>query len=302
LNVTVSVSDGSASSPDFNIVVTVVSTKAANIPPIIEGQKVISITQGTTTTLQLSQLVVKDPDNNYPVDFTLKVSPGANYTLNGTTIKPAASFVSGTLSVGVRVNDGTDDSNLFEVKIQVNPISATPSINGQRELTMMEDSTITITLADLIVTDADNPGYPNGFTLRILGNSEGVYQASGTTVRPSPDRTGFIEVGVTVSDGVNTSSAFRLAIFVNPVNDAPRITQLETTSVAYEPGKEPAELFKRLVLSDVDNDNLSMAEIGFRQPNYSARNDELLFDFDTTKIRVIRDPAGALFLIGYASS
>ena len=301
LNVTVSVSDGSASSPDFNIVVTVVSTKAANVPPTIEGQKVISITQGTTTTLQLSQLVVKDPDNNYPVDFTLKVSPGANYTLNGTTIKPAASFVSGTLSVGVRVNDGTDDSNLFEVKIQVNPISATPSINGQRELTMMEDSTITITLADLIVTDADNPGYPNGFTLRILGNSEGVYQASGTTVRPSPDRTGFIEVGVTVSDGVNTSSAFRLAIFVNPVNDAPRITQLETTSVAYEPGKEPVELFKRLVLSDVDNDNLSMAEIGFRQPNYSARNDELLFDFDTTKIRVIRDPAGALFLIGYAS-
>jgi len=300
LNVTVSVSDGSASSPDFTLVVTVVSTQK-NVPPIIEGQKTISITQGTTLTLQLSQLVVKDPDNNYPVGFTLKVSPGANYTLNGTTIRPAASFVSGTLLVGVRVNDGTDDSNLFEVKIQVNPISATPSINGQRELTMMEDSTITITLADLIVTDADNPDYPNGFTLRVLGDSEGVYQAIGTTVRPSPDLTGFIEVGVTVSDGVNTSTAFRVAIFVNPVNDAPRITQLETTAVAYEPGKEPAELFRRLVLSDVDNDNLSMAEIGFGPENHSPRNDELLFDFDTTKIRVIRDPAGALFLIGYAT-
>ena len=156
---------------------------------------------------------MKDPDNDYPVDFTLKVSPGANYTLNGTTITPAASFVSGTLSVGVRVNDGTDDSNLFEVKIQVNPISATPSINGQRELTMMEDSTITITLADLIVTDADNPGYPNGFTLKVLGDSEGVYQASGTTVRPSPDLNGFIEVGVTVSDGVNTSDCIQVGNF-----------------------------------------------------------------------------------------
>ena len=300
LNVTVSVSDGSASSPDFNIVVTVVSTQT-NVPPTIEGQRAISITQGTTLTLQLSQLVVKDPDNDYPVGFTLKVSPGANYTLNGTTITPAASFVSGTLSVGVRVNDGTDDSNLFSVKIQVNPISATPNINGQRELTMMEDSTITITLADLIVSDADNPGYPNGFTLKVLDDGEGVYQANGPTVRPSPDLNGFIEVGVTVSDGVNTSNAFKLAIFVNPVNDAPRITQLETTSVAYEPGKEPAELFRRLVLSDVDNDNLSMAEIGFRPANHSPINDELLFDFDTTKIRVIRDPAGALFLIGYAT-
>ena len=33
LNVTVSVSDGSASSPDFNLVVTVVSTQT-NVPPI----------------------------------------------------------------------------------------------------------------------------------------------------------------------------------------------------------------------------------------------------------------------------
>ncbi len=227
LNVTVSVSDGSASSPDFIVVVTVVPTQT-NVPPSIVGQKAISITQGATLSLQLSQLVVDDPDDDYPVGFTLKVSPGANYTVNGTTIKPAASFVSGTLSVGVRVNDGTDDSNLFEVKIQVNPISATPRIDGQRELTMMEDSTITITLADLIVSDADNPGYPNGFTLRVLGNNEGVYMANGATVRPSPDLNGFIEVGVTVSDGVNTSAEFRLAIFVNPVNDAPRITQLET--------------------------------------------------------------------------
>jgi len=300
LNVTVSVSDGSASSPDFILEVTVRSTKT-NVPPQIVGQKAISITQSTAVTLQLSHLVVEDPDNAYPVGFSIKVSPGANYTLNGATITPASSFVSGTLSVGVRVNDGTDDSNLFQVKIQVAPISATPRINGQSELTMMEDSIITITLADLIVTDADNPGYPKGFTLKVLGDSEGVYQASGATVRPAPDLNGFIEVGVTVSDGVNTSEEFRLAIFVNPVNDAPRITQLETTPLTYEPGTDPAELFRRLVLADVDNEYLSMAEIGFRPTNFSARNDEILFDFDTTKIRVIRDPKGILFLIGYAT-
>jgi gliding motility-associated-like protein len=300
LTVVVSVSDGSANSPDFNLEVTVVSTKT-NVAPQIVAQKAISITQGTAVMLQFSHLVVEDPDNDYPVGFSIKISPGANYTANGTTITPAPSFLSGTLSVGVRVNDGTDDSNLYQVKIQVAPISATPRINGQRELTMMEDSTITIALSDLIVTDADNTGYPNGFTLKVLGDSEGVYQANGANVTPAPDLNGFIEVGITVSDGVNTSEEFRLAILVTPVNDAPRITQLETTPVAYEPGKEPAELFRRLVLADVDNDYLSMAEIGFRPSNFSARNDEILYDFDTTKIRAIYDPKGILFLIGYAT-
>ncbi|HEX6889403.1 MAG TPA: tandem-95 repeat protein, partial [Chryseolinea sp.] len=300
LTVVVSVNDGTANSPDFNLEVTVVSTKK-NVAPQIVGQKAISITQNTAVTLQLSQLVVEDPDNEYPIGFNIKVSPGANYTVNGTTITPASNFVSGTLSVGVRVNDGTDDSNLYQVKIQVTPISATPRINGQRELTMMEDSTITVTLADLIVTDADNPDYPTGFTLKILSDSEGVYTVNGTSVTPAPDLNGFIDVGVTVSDGVNTSEEFRLAILVTPVNDAPRITQLDTSPVAYEPGKEPAELFRRLVLQDVDNEYLSMAEVGFRPSNFSARNDELLFDFDTTKIRVIHDPNGILFLIGYAT-
>ncbi len=88
---------------------------------------------------------------------------------------------------------------------------------------------------------------------------------------------------------------------VNPVNDPPKITLLETAALPFEPGTEPTEIFRRLVLTDVDNDHLGMAEIGFRQGNFNPRNDEILFDFDTTQIRVIRDPGGTLFLIGYAT-
>ena len=302
LNVVVTVSDGKATSPPFSLRVEV-NSGATNVAPSIIGQKAISITQNTSVTLQLFHLIVEDPDpdDEFPGDFTLKVSPGANYTLTGTTVKPAASFVSGTLSVGVRVNDGTDDSQLFEVKIQVTPISAKPKIIGQRELAMMEDSTYTITLSDLIVTDSDNTDYPKGFTLKVLGDGEGVYQTSGASITPAADLNGFIEVGVTVSDGANTSDEFRLAILVNPVNDAPKITLLETSALPFEPGKDPVDIFNRMVLSDVDNDYLGMAEVGFRSTNYNPRNDEILFDFDTTAIRVIRDPGGTLFLIGYAT-
>ena len=137
LNVTVSVNDGTASSPDFNVQVEIITTKT-NVAPTIVGQKAISITQNTSITLQLFHLVVNDPDNEFPAGFSLKVFPGTNYTVTGTKVTPAAGFVNGTLSVGVRVNDGSDDSQLFELKIQVTPISATPRINGQKELSVVE--------------------------------------------------------------------------------------------------------------------------------------------------------------------
>jgi gliding motility-associated-like protein len=300
LNVTVSVSDGTTSSPNFNVQVEIITTKT-NVAPTIVGQKAISITQNTSVTLQLFHLEVSDPDNQFPAGFSLKVFPGANYTVSGTKVTPKAGFVNGILSVGVKVNDGSDDSQLFELKIQVTPISATPRINGQKELTVMEDNVITITLSDLIVTDADNPNYPAGFTLRVAAGGEGVYSANGNTVRPASNFNGFMEVGVTVNDGLNTSAEFRLAILVTPVNDAPLITLLEASPLSFEPGNEPAEVFRRLVLADVDNEYLSMAEIGFREPNHSPQHDELLLDYENPKIRAVQDSAGILFLIGTAT-
>jgi gliding motility-associated-like protein len=300
LNVLVTVTDGVATSPPFTLGIDVRSAQT-NVAPIIVGQRTISLTQGTPLTIQLFHLVVEDPDNEYPADFTLKIFPGTNYSVNGNRITPAPGFVGGTLSVGAKVNDGTDESPLFNIKINVIPISATPVINGQRDLTMTEDSTLTIELADLVVTDVDNPDYPRGFTLKVLNDNKAGYTTSGNTIRPSADLNGYIEVGVTVSDGKNTSEKFGVVIFVEPVNDAPRITLLDASPLAFEPGNEPAEIFSRLVLADVDNEFLSMAEIGIRQPNFSPTNDQILFDFDSTKLRPIRDQSGILFLVGFAT-
>lgn len=300
LNVTVSVNDGTTSSPDFNLQVAIIATKT-NVPPTIVGQKAISITQNTSITVELFHLEVNDPDNTFPAGFSLKVFPGTNYTVTGTKVTPVAGFVNGTLQVGVQVNDGQDDSPLFQLKVQVTPISATPRINGQKELVVLEDYPITIYLSDLFVTDEDNPNYPQGFSLSVKSGSQGTYTANGNTVTPAPNLNGFIEVGVTVSDGVNTSDEFKLAILVSPVNDAPVITLVETSPIPFEPGKEPAEVLKRMELADVDNVNLSMAEIGFREASHSLKNDELLFEYVNPKIKAIRDSAGVLFLIGNAT-
>jgi gliding motility-associated-like protein len=300
LTVSVSVSDGSAESDNYQLKINVAPV-VENKPPVITGQKTISIVQNSALTIHLSHLIVSDPDNKYPTGFTLKVLPGDNYSVEGTTIRPLPTFSNNTLSVGVVVNDGTDDSAPYDLKIQVVPSSSTPIINGQKELVIQEDSSIVILLSHLEVTDADNPAYPKGFSLILLPANNDMYTVSGSTIRPASNLNGFIEVGVKVSDGVNTSNEFKVSILVTPVNDPPEIINFTNTELAYEPGSEPITLFDALDLNDVDNDHLSMAEIGFRQNNYSAINDELLLASDSAKIKAIYDPAGILFLVGYAT-
>ena len=166
---------------------------------------------------------------------------------------------------------------------------------------MTEDSSMVITLSHLEVTDTDNPNYPKGFSLKVLpGTKNASYAVSGNTIIPALNFNGFLEVGVTVSDGVNQSGEFKLSILVTPVNDAPEIINLETTPLVYEPGSEPINFTQTVDLIDVDSDHLSMAEIGFRPTNYSAVNDELIINTDSSSIKAIYDPEGILFLVGYA--
>ena len=299
LNVNLSVHDGSGESPVYTLKINVAEVK--NIVPVITGQKNISIVENTPLQIVLSHLTVVDPDNRYPADFTLQVFAGDNYTVNKTTITPLPSFKKGILSVKVTVNDGKAESAQFLLKVEVTPLNVTPKITGQNELTMLEDSTIEISLTQLQVSDADNAGYPKGFSLIVLppGKSD-VYTVNGTTIRPATNKNGFIEVGVKVSDGKNISDEFRLSILVTPINDAPEIISFDSAKLTYEPGTDPVNIFETLDLVDVDNDHLSMAEIGFRAPNYQLDRDVLAMTSDSTKIKAIYDPAGILFLVGYA--
>ena len=93
---------------------------------------------------------------------------------------------------------------------------------------------------------------------------------------------------------------FRLSILVTPVNDPPEIIVFDTARLKYEPDTDPINVLETLDLRDVDNENLSMAEIGFRLPNYSPENDALVMTSDSTTIKAIFDPAGILFLVGNA--
>jgi gliding motility-associated-like protein len=216
LSVPVIVNDGTSDSAPFNLQVAV---QNQNDAPEITGQVPLSISENSPFTLALSHLTVSDPDND-PATLTVSVMGGENYSVSGTTITPASGF-NGDLTVGVFVNDGAENSNIFYLTISVNPVNDPPVITGQTDLTVSEDNALTFTLQNLVVSDPDND-FPAGFTLIVQPGAD--YSTAGTTVTPSANFNGTLSVSVVVNDGMSDSAPFPVQISVLPVNDAPVIT------------------------------------------------------------------------------
>ena len=116
LVVPVTVNDGYENSPSYDLVITVT---AINDAPVISGQKTLITEMESSITIDLDDLIVEDPDDSFPHDFTLELFDGDHYNrsgANGFIITPEDDFF-GHFSVPARVNDGADESNLYQLKV-----------------------------------------------------------------------------------------------------------------------------------------------------------------------------------------
>lgn len=217
LSVGVQVNDGTTES---NIFAATVSVSAVNDPPMITGSNPVSGTEDTSIPIQLSNLIVTDTDNTYPTGFTFTILPGANYTVSGASIVPAANF-SGTLSVGIYVNDGFSNSNTFQLPVTVAPVNDAPLITSQLPITIAEDQAVVLDFSHLVVSDPDN-SYPTGFILSLFTGTN--YTLSGNTIIPNPNFKGTLSVPVQVNDSQLNSNLFQLQVTVSEINDTPVIT------------------------------------------------------------------------------
>jgi gliding motility-associated-like protein len=224
LSVPVQVSDGQLSSNVFQIQVIV---SDVNDTPVITGQTPVSTSEDTPVSISLSNLMVLDPDNNYPTGFTLAIGSGANYSVLGASITPSQDF-NGTLNIPVTVNDGGSTSAPFNFQIQVGDANDPPLIIAQTPLNTNEETAIVLALTNLSVTDPDNP-YPTGFTLTVAPGEN--YTFENLVVVPVPNFIGTLTVPVRVNDGVNNSPNFNLSIQVNPINDAPSFDAIANQTV-----------------------------------------------------------------------
>lgn len=296
LVVEVTVNDGDDNSNKYKLQITVIPV---NDRPVITGNSSLSVDEGTSVSLNLSDLKVSDPDNKYPDDFTMNVYPGSNYSVDGNSVTPSPGFT-GTLSVNVTVRDGDLESDTYALAIQVRPVVRVPKITGQSPLVVNEDEPLTLKLTDLIVVDGDSE-YPNGFTLAIEPGAN--YSVSNGTINPAKDFNGRLTVPVTVNDGTNKSEPFNLSITVVAVNDAPMITDLETNPRLFPASEGSVSITQTLSVTDVDGDSIVFAEVGIVNDGYQANVDKLVYAPPAGgKIRGVFDSGtGVLTLLGEAS-
>ena len=143
------VNDGKNDSPLFLFQINV---NPVNDVPVITGQHPLSTPKNTVVSIDLSQLIVADPDNNYPDGFSLRISKGNNYSFAGSIVTPSPEFV-GILNVGVNVNDGTSSSPEYKIKIEVQAptVNAPPVITGQKRISIAQNTSLSIQFSHLLV-------------------------------------------------------------------------------------------------------------------------------------------------------
>lgn len=153
LSVPLRVNDGKDYSAPYNFQITV---RAGNQAPVIIGQNPVSIKEDEVFTMQLSYLNVSDNDSPYPTGFTLKISNGANYTVQGNVITPAKDFT-GKLIVAVVVNDGKNDSAPFNFEIYVGSANDSPVVTIEPDALIFQPGKGPVFLSEsLQITDAEN--------------------------------------------------------------------------------------------------------------------------------------------------
>ncbi len=212
LKIPATVNDGKDESNVFFLTVYVTAVEK-NTPPQIAAQRDLQTKQETSLTITLNDLTVNDPDNIFPNDFTLTLGDGDNCTRESNTVTPNAGFI-GLLRIPATVNDGKDNSNVFFLTVSVTAVekNTPPQIAGQRDLETKQETSLTITLNDLTVSDPDNI-FPDDFTL-TLGDGDN-YTREGGTVTPNAGFTGLLKIPATVSDGKDESNVFFLTVSVS---------------------------------------------------------------------------------------
>jgi gliding motility-associated-like protein len=297
IKVKIRVTNGKEKSEKFNLEINVTSAGGGggdgeNQKPVITAQASVSTFKGEPITIKLSHLSVTDPDDSYPSDFTLIVLPGPNYTVSGNTITPAAAFV-GTLDVKVKVNDGEDDSDVFNLVISVIE-RGTLQIIGQNPIIIPEDSAYVFRLTDLKVDDPSGT-YPAGFTLTLLAGDN--YIIEEMTVTPAENYSGNLIVPLRVANGSSTSNTFGALIIVEPVNDPPLFSAFDYAKLSFSPNGTEVLIAKEVRTQDVDDDKLTYAEIQLDTSSAFT----FLSSSDTENVRGLFDQnAGLLVFLGDA--
>ena len=150
----------------------------------------------------------------------------ANSNDSTVTLTPAADWY-GESEVVVVVSDGelSDTTNFM---VTIDPINDSPRLSEILDQNMFEDDTLTISLE---VVNVDTGETLAAFVSSSLSQVSVTASSSDLTIKAVPDRDwhGQTEISVIVSDG-ELASSVSFVLTVDPVNDAPSISQASDIS------------------------------------------------------------------------
>ena len=216
---------------------------AVSTPPVANPQ---AVTTPEDTPVAIT-LTATDAEGD-PLTFAIVTGPTQG-TLSGTapnvTYTPNAGYF-GPDSFTFKANDGTSDSNIATVSIDVTAVNDPPTANGQAVSTP-EDTAAAITL-----TGSDLENDPLSYAV-VTGPADGVLSgiAPNLTYTPNLNYFGPDSFTFTVNDGTVDSLPATVSITVTPVNDAPVITSTPVLTAVVG-----VQYTYQVVATDPENDPL----------------------------------------------
>lgn len=243
--ITITVSDGgSTAESQFTLTVNPV-----NDAPTITGQVALTTPENTPITLLPEHFTISDPDGSED-GYSIIIIQSPNYQVNENTVTPPKDF-DGELEVTIRIVDGKLQSPEYVATIVVTDVNVAPVIVGQNEIRIPKNQSYTLLTSALNIQDPDSP--IEGMTLTVSPGEH--YLLSGTsltTITPTLDYVGPLEVVVTVNDGKVESEPFTVEIEVFEPGSDPVIAGQESLIINED---ETLELeFTHLIVTDTDNE------------------------------------------------
>lgn len=240
--ITVTASDGGQSVNDtFTLTVNAPANTAPTISDILnQGTQedlptsAIVFTIGDTETTATSLTVSGTSSNQtlVPNGNIVFGGSGANRTV---TISPAGNQ-NGTTTITITVNDGAGMTASDTFLLTVNAVNDAPTISNVADQTINEDFVLfplAFTVGDVETSAGSLTVSGTSSNTGLVPNANIVFSGTDANraamITPSANQSGQTTITITVNDGVlSVSDTFILT--VNPVNDAPTISNLGNTS------------------------------------------------------------------------
>lgn len=234
-----------------------------NDAPTLASSQTITIAEDNSITFDLTAGSDVDGDTLSYIKLT-DPAAGTLSCVGGTsrscTYTPAPDD-NGTYTFNYKVNDGTLDSNVATVTINISAVNDAPVMIGDQSFTTNEDTLLSLTLNG--ATDIDLPAQTLSYKI-ITPPSHGTLSGCintasyGTNLtcdyQPNLNYNGSDSFTYIANDSIaDSNSVSTVTLTISPVNDAPTLTSSQSISV----NEDNSITFDLTAGNDVDGDTLS---------------------------------------------